>query len=67
MGRGRRAAAAYAELPAVARDGTVWIADSGSGFGADDGFLFRIAPDGGPASPIARAADFPTARPVGNG
>jgi gluconolactonase len=33
-------------FPAVARDGTVWIADSGSSFGADDGFLFRIAPGG---------------------
>jgi len=32
-------------FPAVARDGTVWIADSGSSFGADDGFLFRIDPD----------------------
>jgi gluconolactonase len=29
----------------VARDGSVWIADSGTGWGADNGFLFRIRPD----------------------
>jgi gluconolactonase len=30
--------------PTVARDGTVWVADSGR-WGADDGFLFRVRPD----------------------
>jgi gluconolactonase len=33
--------------PAIARDGSVWVADSGSGWDADDGFLFHVAADGG--------------------
>lgn len=40
---GRRLAAP--NYPAVACDGSVWIADSGTGWGADNGFLFRIRPD----------------------
>lgn len=32
--------------PAIARDGSVWVADSGSGWGSDDGFLFHVGVDG---------------------
>jgi gluconolactonase len=32
-------------FPAVTRDGTVWFADSGSRWGADDGILCRVRPD----------------------
>jgi len=46
-------------FPAVARDGTVWIADSGSSFGADDGFLFRIGPDGRAAIVDRSCGRFP--------
>ena len=40
---GRRLASP--NYPAVAGDGSVWIADSGTRWGADDGFLFRVRPD----------------------
>jgi gluconolactonase len=43
MVEGRRLAAP--NYPAVARDGSVWVADSGSSWGADNGYLFRIRPD----------------------
>jgi gluconolactonase len=32
--------------PAYASDGTLWVTESGSGWTSDDGFLFRILPDG---------------------
>lgn len=35
-------------FPAFASDGTLWVAESGSGWTADDGYLFRVPP-GGPA------------------
>ena len=34
-------------FPAVARDGSVWLTDSGSAWGADDGFLARLADGSG--------------------
>ncbi|MFI5260009.1 MAG: SMP-30/gluconolactonase/LRE family protein [Candidatus Limnocylindrales bacterium] len=45
--------------PAVARDGTVWISDSGTGWGADDGFLFRIGPDAAAALVDDSCGRFP--------
>jgi len=33
-------------FPAFASDGTLWVTESGSGWTADDGYLFRIRPGG---------------------
>lgn len=35
-------------FPALSPDGTLWVSDSGSAWGNDDGFLFRVRPGADP-------------------
>jgi gluconolactonase len=46
-------------FPAFASDGTLWIAESGSGWTSDDGYLFRVSPGGEPKIVDENCRRFP--------
>jgi gluconolactonase len=45
--------------PAFGPDGTLWVTESGSGWGADDGYLFRVRPGREPELISAESHQFP--------